>query len=233
MESPSQAWEKLGPVLDTLVALVKDWLHGIIDALHLYRLLIGIQPPHPNYPLPVEFPLGPSISQTFTWVQILDDAKQIRMSFRVELGFSEGNVERWEPIMWSVYSGNVVLGSLQLDRRVYADYQFSRACLDPIFVLENLLQAITLRQRIIVSTRIVMLQPKTPAPFGWRVWNEIVEIPEILPFLSSVASTHRTSILPRAPVMIIFHPQVSVKPAIQALHVRASPCYTWLMSRTY
>ncbi|KAK7022032.1 hypothetical protein VNI00_017066 [Paramarasmius palmivorus] len=114
MSEPSLSDGNLGPVINTLAALVKDWLQGLVDSLHMYRRLVGAPPPHPNYPLPADFPFG-SLSQVFHWVQIFDDANQANRSFRVRMSLFEGRPERWEPLLWSVHSGNVVLGSVELD----------------------------------------------------------------------------------------------------------------------
>uniref|UniRef100_A0A0W0FDJ1 Uncharacterized protein n=1 Tax=Moniliophthora roreri TaxID=221103 RepID=A0A0W0FDJ1_MONRR len=168
--SQNPANEDIRPLIDTLAALTKDWMQSIINALQLYRRVIDIPPPHPDYPLPVEFPFS-NLTQAFNWVQTFDDSSQVRRAFRVRLEYYEGRADRWEPLVWSVYSGNIVLGSFQLDRHIYAN-QALKIFIDPIFILGNLVYAISIRQTLIISTRIAMSESLV----GRHVWNEIIEI---------------------------------------------------------
>ncbi|ESK83729.1 hypothetical protein Moror_2100 [Moniliophthora roreri MCA 2997] len=174
MSSSTTSDDNFGPVINTLTALVKDWLQSLVDSLQTYRHLVGVPPPHPSYPLPADFPFG-SLSQVFHWVQIFDDVNQVNRSFRVRMSLFEGRTDRWEPLLWSVHSGNVVLGSVELDRRLYADQ--SVVSIDPIFILESLIHATTFHRKIVVSSRIVLLAPTSAAPpSASYIWTEIFEI---------------------------------------------------------
>ncbi|KAG7087159.1 hypothetical protein E1B28_013139 [Marasmius oreades] len=167
----------LNPVLDTLVYLTYDWLVGFIDALKTYRAAIGIPPPHPNYPLPVEFPFG-GLTEVFHWVQIFDNTTQVDRSFRVRMRLFEGNADRWEPLVWTIYSGNITFGSVELDRRIFVDQ--SVVSVDPLFILEGMADAVKRRTKLIVSSRIVMRakvvngQPSTNPDQNY--WYELFEV---------------------------------------------------------
>ncbi|KAF9261796.1 hypothetical protein L218DRAFT_945763 [Marasmius fiardii PR-910] len=175
MDSSSQ--DDFGPILDTLVYLTHDWLAGFINALKTYRTTIGLPPPHPNYPLPVEFPFG-GLTEVFHWVQIFDNATQVDRSFRVRMRLIEGDASRWEPLVWTVYSGAITFGCVELDRRVFVNQ--SLVSVDPLFILEGLADAVQRRTKLIVSSRIVMRaatddgQPYTNSDQGY--WYELYEV---------------------------------------------------------
>ncbi|KAK7047083.1 hypothetical protein VNI00_006744 [Paramarasmius palmivorus] len=171
MSNPSQS---IAPsVLASLVALIKDWLQGFVDALKTYRHLVAtLPPPHPNPPLPGDFPFS-NLSEVFHWVQVVDDTRmhQVNHNYPVTISLLPGRAEHWEPLVWAIHTGNIVLGSIELDRRVYADQ--SVVSIDPLFILETMILAVTLRQKLIVSSRVVMI----PSPgTDQNAWNEIFEV---------------------------------------------------------
>uniref|UniRef100_A0A0W0FDN9 Uncharacterized protein n=1 Tax=Moniliophthora roreri TaxID=221103 RepID=A0A0W0FDN9_MONRR len=125
-------------VLTTLSALVKDWLQGFLDALQTYHRFVGVPPPHPSYPLPAEFPFE-GLSEVFHWIQVVDDATQVNHNLPVKVSLLPGRADHWEPLLWVIHSGTTVIGSVELDRRIYADQ--SVVSIDPVFILESLILA--------------------------------------------------------------------------------------------
>ncbi|KAK7023688.1 hypothetical protein VNI00_016571 [Paramarasmius palmivorus] len=166
--------DEFGPVINTLSYLAHDWLHGFVQAIKTYRATIGLPPPHPAYPLPAAFPFG-GLTEVFHWVQIFDDATQVDRSFRVRMAFTEGNAARWDPLVWTVYSGNIVIGTVELDRRIFVDQ--SVVSVDPIFILEGMADAVRRQTKLVVSSRIIMRTPNGQvATPNNSVWYEVYEV---------------------------------------------------------
>ncbi|KAL0580025.1 hypothetical protein V5O48_001958 [Marasmius crinis-equi] len=163
--------QELDHVIDTLVTFAHDWLLGFIHAMKTYRATVGLPPPHPHYPLPVEFPFG-GLTEVFHWVQIFDNATQVDRSFRVRMRHYEGNADRWEPLLWTIYSGTITFGSVELDRRVYVDQ--SVFSVDPLFVLEGMADAVKRRTKLTVSSRILMQQ--VSQVHDENIWYELFEV---------------------------------------------------------
>ncbi|ESK90008.1 hypothetical protein Moror_7938 [Moniliophthora roreri MCA 2997] len=157
-------------VLTTLSALVKDWLQGFLDALQTYHRFVGVPPPHPSYPLPAEFPFE-GLSEVFHWIQVVDDATQVNHNLPVKVSLLPGRADHWEPLLWVIHSGTTVIGSVELDRRIYADQ--SVVSIDPVFILESLILAVSLHRKVVVSSRIILTTPPTSPS---TIWTEIFEI---------------------------------------------------------
>ncbi|KAJ8094016.1 hypothetical protein AAF712_008106 [Marasmius tenuissimus] len=163
--------DELSPILETLVSLAHDWLLGFVHAMKTYRATIGLPPPHPQYPLPVEFPFG-GLTEVFHWVQIFDNETQVDRSFRVRMRHFEGNAERWEPLLWVIYSGTFTFGTVELDRRVYVDQ--SVFSVDPLFVLEGMADAVKRHTKLTVSSRILMQEVSSVQ--DENIWFELFEV---------------------------------------------------------
>ncbi|KAK7030440.1 hypothetical protein VNI00_014011 [Paramarasmius palmivorus] len=168
--------DELGPVINTLSYLAHDWLYGFVQAIKTYRATIGLPPPHPAYPLPAVFPFG-ELTEVFNWVQLVDDATQINQRFPVRMAFTEGNAARWDPLVWTVHSRDIVIGTLELDRRISGDGDQFVISVDPIFILEWMGKAVRRQTKLVVSSRIIMRTPKgqvaTPTN---SVWYEVYEV---------------------------------------------------------
>ncbi|KAK1215539.1 hypothetical protein PQX77_021841 [Marasmius sp. AFHP31] len=162
---------ELSPILETLISLAHDWLLGFVYTVKTYRATIGLPPPHPQYPLPVEFPFG-DLTEVFHWVQIFDNETQVDRSFCLRIKHVEGDAECWEPLQWVIYGETFTLGTLELDRRVYVDqFVFS---VDPLFVLEGMADAVKRRTKLTVSSRILM-QEVSPVQ-DENIWYELFEV---------------------------------------------------------
>ncbi|KAK7023697.1 hypothetical protein VNI00_016580 [Paramarasmius palmivorus] len=166
--------DEFSPVISTLSYLAHDWLHGFVQAIKTYRATIGLPPPHPAYPLPATFPFG-ELTEVFNWVQLVDDATQINQRFPVRMAFTEGNAARWDPLVWVVHSGDIVIGILELDRRVSIDQ--SVISVDPIFILERMGEAVQRQTKLVVSSHIIMCTPNGQvATTNNSVWYEVYEV---------------------------------------------------------
>jgi hypothetical protein len=137
MNVPLPLYFDQSAVANTLRDLACSWLQSLRDTVSAFAT---IEVPYPNYPLPQGFPFcGTVFRERFRWVDVIDDnLRQINQSYYVRLELHAPH-DLSSSVAWSLTSreelnlsllaldlisnfvGNVVLGYVYFDRRIYEE----------------------------------------------------------------------------------------------------------------
>lgn len=119
MNIPLPPYFHQSAVANTLRDLACSWLQSLRDTVSAFAT---IEVPYPNYPLPQGFPFcGTVFRERFRWVDVREDnLAQVNRSYHVRLELHAPH-DLSSSVVWSLTSGNVVLGYVYFDRRIYEE----------------------------------------------------------------------------------------------------------------
>ncbi|KAJ7591988.1 hypothetical protein C8J56DRAFT_1162503 [Mycena floridula] len=157
-------------ITETLMGLVEGWLYGIHQSITTITRGGTVPPPHPGWPFPPGFPDGVfRIKENFNWWETNHQLGcQRKHGYFVNFEF-QGHPEDWSPLSWTLTSGLIQLGSIQMDSRIYYD-STPFLGINAHFIIRCMLASISNRDILRVTSRVREDRSVMPP-----VWLEIFE----------------------------------------------------------
>ncbi|KAG9225118.1 hypothetical protein CCMSSC00406_0007471 [Pleurotus cornucopiae] len=123
-----------------------------------------------NDPLPRAFPFGHfTMTETIRWQDgVHRHNHQATLVFRGLPNVTNGT--GWAPFVWQLYSGEVILGHVELDARLFFDPE-PLLSWDADFVLESMMQSLSQGRQLRVSSRIEEGFPRNVQVFEIRTFD--------------------------------------------------------------